>query len=189
MLLLMLMLMNAPATPAEQLWEKIRGEPNVVLLMRNADADAATEPGEALQRDESGKCEGEAQLSEAGKDHARYIGVRFAARGIEPVVVSSPACRCLETAMLAFGGGAATDPLLRRLPTPDDPQSSDLARKTRSFIATQQGKQGKVPLVLISHAANIALLTHESVTALEAVVGLANAAGDVQVLGKVSLTD
>lgn len=183
----MLMLMNSPATPAEQLWEKIRGEPNVVLFMRHA--DAAAEPGEALQRDESGKCAGEAQLSEDGKNHARYVGVRFAARGIEPVVVSSPTCRCQETAMLAFGGSVATDSLLLNIPTPDDPQSSDFARKTRSLIATQQGKQGKVPLVLISHAANIALLTHESVTALEAVVGLANAAGEVQVLGKVNLTD
>jgi phosphohistidine phosphatase SixA len=179
---MMLMLMNSPSSATELLWEKIRAEPNIVLLMRHADA----EPGNALRWDESGKCEGEVQLSEDGKDHARYIGVRFAARRLEPVVVSSPMCRCKETAVLAFGGSLATDPLLRELPVSDTPQSAEAALKAKALIASHRGK---APLVFVGHASNITQLTHETVAESEAVVGIANADGDVAVLGKVVLTD
>ena len=49
-------------------------------------------------------CSTQRNLSEEGRAHARRIGEEFRRRRI-PVerVLSSPWCRCLETARLAFG--------------------------------------------------------------------------------------
>lgn len=153
MLLLMLLLMNSPATPTEQLWETIRGEPNVVLFMRHA----AVEPDDALRRDDGSGCGGAPRLSEAGRGDARYIGGRM-----------------------------TTDPMLRELLFADAVEAVDFDHAASALIAAHRGN---TPLVIVSHAANITRLTHETVSTTEAIVGRAHADGGFEGLGKVNLTD
>jgi len=51
-----------------------------------------------------GNCSTQRNLDEAGRLQARRLGAWFTARGLVPRTVrSSPWCRCLETARLAFG--------------------------------------------------------------------------------------
>lgn len=51
-----------------------------------------------------GECSSQRNLSDEGRAQARRIGAWFAQRALVPAAVkSSPWCRCLDTAQLAFG--------------------------------------------------------------------------------------
>ncbi|HZP37931.1 MAG TPA: histidine phosphatase family protein [Methylomirabilota bacterium] len=140
----------APAAPAaadEALWRLLAGGGQVVLLRH-----ATTEPGigdpPGFRLDD---CATQRNLAEAGRAEARRIGAAFAARRI-PVerVLSSPWCRCLETARLAFGSGE-----------PWEPSRSLFADRTRqaeqagAFRALAGEKRTGGNLVLVTHGASI----------------------------------
>ena len=76
----------------------------VVIAFRHALAPGTFDPpGFRL-----GDCGTQRNLSEEGRAQARRIGAWFRSRGLQPAVVrSSPWCRCLETAELAFGRAEA----------------------------------------------------------------------------------
>ena len=72
-----------------------------VVLMRHAvTTPAVGDPDGMVLHD----CRTQRNLSDEGRAHARQVGEAFRARGV-PVaqLLSSPWCRCLETARLAFG--------------------------------------------------------------------------------------
>ena len=164
----------------EPLWEKLRTESNLVVLMRHTKAVG----GNPLTWDESGSCRGESMLSTEGKAHARRIGETFAARGLKVAVISSPMCRCLETARLAFGEALVTDAALREIAVADAQRANDFERKAQSLIAS---RRGLLPVVFVSHRPNIDLLSLELVDDGELVVARANAMGQIEVLGKIQL--
>src|SRR5258706_2055242 len=140
----------------EFLWEKLRTEPNLVVLMRH------TQPagGNPLTWDESGTCKGESMLTADGKAHARKIGEEFAKHGIKPTVISSPMCRCRETARIAFGEEVVTDAALREIASADPERANAFERKAQSLIGSYRGSS---PVVFVSHRPNIDLLTLELV--------------------------
>lgn len=72
----------------------------VVVAMRHATAPGTFDPpGFRL-----GDCSTQRNLSEEGRAQARRVGQWFAQRGLRPAGIrSSPWCRCVETAELAFG--------------------------------------------------------------------------------------
>ncbi|UXH79935.1 histidine phosphatase family protein [Roseateles amylovorans] len=72
----------------------------VVLAMRHARAPGTFDPpGFKL-----GECSTQRNLSEDGRHQARALGQRLKAAGLTPAQVrSSPWCRCMDTATLAFG--------------------------------------------------------------------------------------
>jgi phosphohistidine phosphatase SixA len=76
----------------------------VVLAMRHALAPGTFDPpGFRL-----GDCSTQRNLDEAGRAQARAIGQRLQAAGLVPARVrSSPWCRCMDTAQLAFGRAEA----------------------------------------------------------------------------------
>lgn len=80
----------------------------VVILMRHATAPGTFDPpGFRL-----GDCGTQRNLSETGREEARAIGRWFATQGIAVRRVrSSPWCRCMDTASLAFGQSEAWHPL------------------------------------------------------------------------------
>src|SRR5690242_1621737 len=96
------------------LWIRIQTESNIVVLTRHMQSTG----GKALAWDESGGCKGEAQLTAEGRAEARRLGEEFSARAIKPFVISSPMCRCRETAGIAFGE-ALTDADLREIASAD----------------------------------------------------------------------
>ncbi len=72
----------------------------VVLAMRHALAPGTFDPpGFRL-----GDCSTQRNLSDPGRQQARRIGQWFGARSLQPARVrSSPWCRCVDSAQLAFG--------------------------------------------------------------------------------------
>ena len=177
---LLLHLLALPAWADDRLWQRLAAEPNMVVLMRHAHAAG----GDGQTWDESGNCTGESMLTPDGIALARRIGAAFAARGIRPVVVSSPMCRCRDTARIAFGSGFATDPALREIASADAGQADRFERAAQLLIARARGA---APVVFVSHRPNIDRLTLELVANGELLVGRVNARGEVDVLGRIEL--
>ncbi len=169
-----------PAWADDVLWKKLRTESDLVVLMRH------TQPAGGNPRawDESGNCKGESMLTESGKAHAKRIGGAFAAHGIKPRIISSPMCRCRDTARIAFGDDLIADRDLREVASADSGQLKRFEGKAQSLIASYRGS---VPVVLVSHRPNINLLTMELVNEGELLVGRANANGEIDVLGKIKV--
>ncbi len=95
----------------------------VVLAMRHARAPGTFDPpGFKL-----GECATQRNLSEEGRQQARALGQRLKAAGLVPTQVrSSPWCRCMDTATLAFGRSEAW-------PALGSPEGVDAATYARSL--------------------------------------------------------
>jgi phosphohistidine phosphatase SixA len=164
----------------DALWDKLKSEANLVVLMRHAQ----TGGGNGLAWDESGNCKGEAMLTAAGKLHARRIGEAFAARGIKPRVISSPMCRCRDTARIAFGEDLVIDNGLREVASADAERMRHFERVAQSLIAS---RRGSLPVVFVSHRPNVDALTMELIDEGDLLVGRASEKGEIAVLGKLKL--
>ena len=71
-----------------------------VAVFRHARAPGVFDPP-GMRLDD---CATQRNLDDTGREQARRLGAWFAARGLQPARVrSSPWCRCLDTARLAFG--------------------------------------------------------------------------------------
>src|ERR1700716_1718040 len=125
--LLLLNLLAQHVSANDLLWQELRTEADLVVLMRH------TQPagGNPLTWDESGSCKGESMLTVEGKAHARKIGEAFAKHGIKPSVISSPMCRCRDTARIAFGEALVTDAALREIATADRERTSAFESKAQ----------------------------------------------------------
>jgi len=176
--LLVVNLLAQNVSANDLLWQKLRAEADLVVLMRN------TRPagGDTRTWDESGNCRGESMLTVEGKAHARKIGEAFAKHGIKPYVISSPMCRCRDTARLAFGEAYLTDAALREIASADRERTAAFERKAQSLIASHRGPS---PVVFVSHRPNIDLLSLESIVEGELLVARANESGELTVLGKI----
>lgn len=76
----------------------------VVLAMRHALAPGTFDPPQFRL----GDCSTQRNLSEEGRAQARRIGLWLASRQLQPAAVrSSPWCRCMDTATIAFGSAEA----------------------------------------------------------------------------------
>lgn len=177
--LLLLFALGAAARADELLWARIQNEPNIVVVTRHMQ----TLGGKPLVWDESGGCKDEARLTPGGEADARKLGEIFAARSIKPFVISSPMCRCRDTATIAFGH-ALLDPELREIASADDARVGAFDRKASSLLARHRGP---TPIVFVSHRPNIELLTLELVDEGDLVVGKISESGELEVLGKMRL--
>jgi phosphohistidine phosphatase SixA len=165
----------------EPLWIKLRSETNLVVFMRHTHAVRVN----PLTWDETGNCRGESVLSAKGKAHARKIGQVFAQHGIKPgPVVSSPMCRCRETARSAFGKEFVTDPALREIASADSERTEVFERTALKLLSQHRGPR---PIVFISHRPNIHLLTMELIGDGDLLVTRSNDKGDIDVLGKIRI--
>lgn len=149
-----------------------------VALIRHAITTAGVGDPAGMRLDD---CSTQRNLSDDGRRHAREIGEAFRARNV-PVgrVLSSPWCRCLETARLAFGS-AQTEVALGNLFGRAEQSASQVAAMRRIV----GGHRGKGNLVLVSHGSTIYALTGESPAPGEIVVVTAAADGNVKVVGRV----
>jgi phosphohistidine phosphatase SixA len=179
--LAMLAFLGAPwaACADEALWARIKVEPNIVVLTRNMQSAG----GKPRFWDETGGCQGEARLTAEGRTDSRKLGELFSARSISSFVMSSPLCRCRETATIAFGG-ALVDPDLREIATADTARLRAFDQKATSLLLKHRGR---TPIVFVSHRPNIEFLTLEIIDEGEFVVGKVSDSGEVQVLGKMRL--
>ena len=127
----------APVAQAEEsVWQTLR-EPGAVVVLRHSYAPGGFDPPDARLDD----CSTQRNLDENGRAQARRIGEAFRREGIAVgAVFSSPRCRCLDTARLAFGKvetwevlqGALNDAERRRL------QLDDMRRRIAAHRAARR---------------------------------------------------
>lgn len=152
---------RVPAAQAESIWDALR-TPGAVVVLRHSYAPGGFDPPSARLDD----CSTQRNLDESGRAQARGIGEAFRRNAITVgKVLSSPRCRCLDTARLAFGQvepwdvlqGALNDTELRR---------SRLA-ETRQAIDTHTTG---APLVIVTHGSVVTDLTGLNIKMGELVV-------------------
>jgi phosphohistidine phosphatase SixA len=103
-------------------------EGGLVVAMRHALAPGTFDPPEFRL----GDCSTQRNLDDAGRAQARRIGQWFKRQGLRPARVrSSPWCRCLDTARLAFDQAEPWDAL-------GSPRASDPARNAEHLAALRQ---------------------------------------------------
>jgi len=89
-----------PAAAADEEVVRLLREGGAVIAFRHALAPGTFDPPDF----KPGVCSTQRNLSDEGRAQARRIGEWFKAAGLQPARVrSSPWCRCLDTATLAFG--------------------------------------------------------------------------------------
>jgi len=174
-----MILLPVLARADEALWRRIATEANIVIFTRHANS-AGTNP---LAWDESGACRGEHVLTPQGRAQAAELGRLFREHAVRPVVISSPMCRCMETAKIAFGT-AITEPVLR------ETSSADAERERRSEEAALRliaAQRGRTPIVFVSHRPNIDRLTMELLDEGDLLVSKVDDAGRMDAIGRMRL--
>jgi broad specificity phosphatase PhoE len=152
-----------------------------VILLRHAMTTPGSGDPEGMKLED---CSTQRNLSDEGRAHARQLGEAFRTRSV-PVgrVLSSPWCRCLETARLAFGQTPETRPALGNL----------FGRPERAAqqLAELRPLAGRAPtggnLVLVSHGSTIAALTGISPDTSEMVVLTPQGGGRFTVAGRLTV--
>lgn len=176
---LYLVVLDAPAD--DSLWQRLKQDPYMIVLMRNSESSGNRERVNMLQWDASGKCEGESMLTNEGRAHAKNVGDAFLAHGIEPIVISSPMCRCTETAKIAFGE-YLTDPELRQRYLDDAGGQSVFEAKVTELFSEHRGR---TPIAFVNHRPNIDTLTMELIDIGDLLVGTVSETGEVEIVGKI----
>lgn len=154
-------------------WPAGRGR---VLLLRHARAPGTFDPPEFRL----GDCSTQRNLDPAGRAQAAGIGQWFKKQGLVPKAVrSSPWCRCMDTATLAFGRADAWDMLGSPAALSEPQKAQQLASLKRDL--TEVRKEGGLH-VWVSHMFVQQDLTGASTAAGEGLLMEAAADGQVSVL-------
>ena len=175
---------QAPAAedPKADLWSLLKGG-GQVLFMRHGQTfpETVDPPGSKM-----GDCSTQRNLSDIGRQVARYVGDAVRAHGV-PVgrVLASPWCRTMETGMLAFGK-AEPWPDLESLGKAGTPERKLRERALRKLLGTRP-KEGNT--VLISHTYVITPLVGIAPVEAEFVVVTPQPGGNFRVAGRISPGD
>jgi len=162
-----------PAT--DPVWEALRA-PGAVVVLRHSFAPGGFDPPDSRLDD----CSTQRNLDDSGRHQARQIGEAFRQHGIAVgAVLSSPRCRCLDTARLAFGRVEPWNPLLGSL------SDAELRRRQVEEIkkAIAEHREGP-PLVLVTHGSVVSDVTGLNVRMGELVVLGRTADGTHPVAGR-----
>jgi len=179
--LLCLSLIASIVGAEESIWQKLKQEPNMIVLMRNAESSGNRDGVNMLNWDASGKCNGESTLTEEGRAHAKKIGAAFSKHDIKPIVISSPMCRCTETAEIAFGE-YETHPELRQKSLEDTQGQDSFQARASEFLST---RRGSTPIAFVNHRPNIDSLTMELIGIGDLLIGTVTEDGEVELVGRI----
>jgi broad specificity phosphatase PhoE len=153
-LALVLAAVAGAAAQTESIWEALR-TPGSVVVLRHSYAPGGFDPPTARLDD----CSTQRNLDDNGRTQARRIGEAFRQNRITVgEVLSSPRCRCLDTARLAFGKVEPWNALQGALNNAELRQR--LAAETKQKIAAHQDGP---PLVLVTHGSVVTDLTGLSI--------------------------
>jgi broad specificity phosphatase PhoE len=168
-----------PARASEELWALLKAGGQVVLIRHTITTPGVGDPT-GMRLDD---CRTQRNLSDEGRADARRIGEALRARAV-PVarVLSSPWCRCLETARLAFGAEAEPwTPLGNLFGRPERRAEQVAAMRARVGEPVTGGN-----LVLVSHGSTISALTGVSPGTGEMVIVTPGGAGRFTVAGRLT---
>ena len=178
MLAALLLVVPSRAVADEALWQLLRGGGQVVLMRHAVTTPGVGDPA-GFKLDD---CSTQRNLTEAGRDDARRVGATFKSRGI-PVgrVLSSPWCRCLETARLAFGTAEPWAPLSNLF----DSRAGE-AEQLRALreLAGRRPSGGNV--VLVTHGSVVLPLTGIQPAPAELVVLTPDGVGHFRIAGRLT---
>jgi hypothetical protein len=134
-----------------------------------------------------GDCSTQRNLDAVGREQARRIGQWFAARALVPrQVLSSPWCRCIDTAQLAFGGARVEPALGSPHGAPADERAASL-RRLRAALAAARARPAGVE-VWVTHMFVLADLTAEGSSPGEGLVlAPGNGDGPARVLARLAI--
>ena len=173
-----LLSLPSPALADEILWSLLK-KGGQVVLMRHAVTTPGVGDPPGFRLDD---CSTQRNLTDDGRREAQRVGAEFRARGVVVErVLSSPWCRCVETANLAFGK-AEISTALSNLFT--HPQNRDRqVREMRELISVPQvGNR-----LFVSHGATISALTGVSLDTAEMLVVTPQDGGQFVVNGRLSV--
>jgi hypothetical protein len=159
-------------------------EGGLVLAMRHALAPGTFDPPEF----KLGDCSTQRNLSEEGRAQARRIGAWFGQHKLRPSRVrSSPWCRCVDTATLAFGSAEPWAALGSPRGATEGTNAVHLQALRQALVAAS-AQRGRFE-VWVTHMFVLADLTQQNTASGEALLLRAgkNAADGVQVLGRLAL--
>lgn len=126
-----------------------------VLLMRHADAPGIGDPPGYVVSN----CATQRNLGDGGKRQAKGIGVWLTKQGITNArVLSSPWCRCLDTARLLDKGTVKSEPALGSFFDNMSLEKSQ-TQKLAALIKAELAKKTSVPVILVTHHVNIQAYT------------------------------
>lgn len=151
----------------------------VVVAFRHALAPGTFDPPNF----KLGDCSTQRNLSAEGREQARRLGAWFAAQGLRPDSVrSSPWCRCMDTATLAFGAAQAWPALASPVGSPETTTADRLAQLRTALVQATQ-RPGRFA-VWVTHMFVLADLVGANTTSGEGLVLQADAAGKPVLLGR-----
>jgi phosphohistidine phosphatase SixA len=142
--------MATVAQASDSIWDALRA-PGSVVVLRHSYAPGGFDPPDARLDD----CSTQRNLDARGRAQAQRIGDAFRQRGLSVgTVLSSPRCRCLDTARLAFGQAQTWEVLQGSL--------NDAERRRRQIIEIKDAiaaHRSGPPLVLVTHGSVVSDLT------------------------------
>ena len=173
-----LLSLPSPALADETLWSLLK-KGGQVVLMRHAVTTPGVGDPPGFRLDD---CSTQRNLTDDGRRDAQRVGAEFRARGVVVEnVLSSPWCRCVETANLAFGRADNSTALSNLFTHPENRDRQ--VREMRELIASPRvGNR-----VLVSHGATIAALTGISLGTAEMLVVTPEGDGRFVVNGRLSV--
>lgn len=169
----------ARADDAANAWKALRAG-GYVALMRHADAPGGFGDPPGFRVDD---CATQRNLSPRGRADAEKIGARLKSEGVAfEKILSSPWCRCIDTARLLNIGPVATEATFGNVVVLRD-QRDSLTAGARALIGKWTG-QGN--LLVATHGANIQALTGVSPASGEIVV-VRGGSGGAEPVGRLLL--
>lgn len=178
---LLLVPLTAPRAATEQdaLWALVRAGGQVVFVRHGAtDPGVGDPPGFRLE-----ECSTQRNLSEVGRREAQRLGASLRMHEVAVAdVLTSPWCRCRETARLAFGREGTVEPALGNLFGRTREEAPQLARLRTLLRRAAVGN-----LFLVTHGSTIHAFTGISPGTAEMVVVTPSPAGGFSVAGRLPL--
>ncbi len=170
---------SSAAMADEALWSLLAKGGQVVLI-RHAVTDPGVGDPPGFRLDD---CRTQRNLSAAGRVEAERLGAAMRAHGIRVSrVLSSPWCRCLETARIAFGGAAQVEPALGNLFGQGDREQQLAGFRAIVAAAPKRGN-----LVLVTHGSTTAAFTGIHPGTAEMVIVTPERGGKYRVAGRIPL--
>lgn len=172
------LLLCAPCAAADEaLWALLQGGGQVVLI-RHAQTTPGVGDPPGMRLDD---CRTQRNLDERGRAEAARLGSAFKAKQVAiEELLSSPWCRCVETARIAFGRAPRVHAALGNLfgrPERAQPQVAQLKQ-----LAARKPGRGNV--VMLTHGSTIQALTGISPATAEMVVLTPQPDGELRLAGR-----
>ena len=170
----------ASADEAETAWTALRAGRHVAL-MRHTDAPGGVGDPPGFRPDD---CASQRNLSAKGRADAAMIGARLRSERIAVErIVSSPWCRCMDTATLLELGPVEAEPTFGNVVVLRE-QATSLIAGARAVIDKWTGSG---ILLVVTHGANIRALTGIAPASGEIVVVRSGSGGNTEPVGRLTL--